>query len=236
MATSTVEDYVKAVYLLQEEASTGEATVARIAGMLGVTRGSVTSMVRKLREANLADAERYGGVRLTPRGRTLALEMIRRHRLIEVFLVETLGLDWSEVHDEAERLEHALSARVIDRLDHFLGRPTFDPHGDPIPDANGEFERSEHLPLSELEEGASAEIARVTDQDAEFLEFAAANGLRPGVRLGVERVVPAAESITVKPSGRRAVSLALRAAERIYVSDVVAASKAGRRRTTVSRA
>ncbi|MGA1018835.1 MAG: metal-dependent transcriptional regulator, partial [Phycisphaerales bacterium] len=120
MASSTVEDYVKAIYLLQQDAPTGEATVARLAATLGVTKGSVTAMVRKLRDARLANAKRYGGIALTPRGRTLAIDMIRRHRLIEVFLVETLGFDWSEVHEEAERLEHALSAKVLDRLDAFL--------------------------------------------------------------------------------------------------------------------
>ena len=160
MATSTVEDYVKAIYLLQQDAPTGEATVAGLAATLGVTKGSVTAMVRKLRDAKLANAQRYGGITLTAKGRRLAIDMIRRHRLIEVFLVETLGFDWSEVHVEAERLEHALSAKVIDRLDAFLGRPTIDPHGDPIPDADGRLESCGGTPLSDLARGARGVVAR----------------------------------------------------------------------------
>ncbi|MEM1183426.1 MAG: metal-dependent transcriptional regulator [Planctomycetota bacterium] len=218
MATSTVEDYVKAIYLLQNDAPTGEATVARLAATLGVTKGSVTSMVRKLREAKLADSERYGGIRLTRRGRDLAIDMIRRHRLIEVFLVETLGFDWAEVHEEAERLEHALSKKVLDRLDAFLGRPSIDPHGDPIPDAQGKLEKGDFIRLSELSTGDQGEVARVSDQDPGFLAFAAQHGLKPGTRFGIVAVVPEAESLSVKAERKSAVSLSFAAASKIWVS------------------
>lgn len=217
MATSTVEDYVKAIYLLQQDAPTGEATVARLSATLGVTKGSITAMVRKLREAGLAEAERYGGITLTAKGRKLAIDMIRRHRLIEVFLVETLGFDWAEVHDEAERLEHALSAKVLDRLDTFLDHPSIDPHGDPIPGADGTIAPGQSTPLAELRRGDRAMIARVCDQDPAFLEFAAANGLRPGTRIGVVDVTPQAGSISVKPARRQPVSLSLHAARKIHV-------------------
>jgi len=217
MASSTVEDYVKAIYLLQQDAPTGEATVARLAATLGVTKGSVTAMVRKLRDARLANAKRYGGIALTPRGRTLAIDMIRRHRLIEVFLVETLGFDWSEVHEEAERLEHALSAKVLDRLDAFLQHPEIDPHGDPIPDAKGRLAASEFTPLGELAKGDRGTVARIADQDPEFLAFAAEHGLRPGTTIAVVEVVDAAESITVRPHRKPAVTLSQAAANRIHI-------------------
>lgn len=217
MATSTVEDYVKAIYLLQQDSPTGEATVARLAATLGVTKGSVTAMVRKLRDARLADAERYGGIALTVRGRRLAIDMIRRHRLIEVFLVEKLGFDWSEVHDEAERLEHALSSKVLDRLDAFLGHPEIDPHGDPIPDADGRLAASEFVPLDELAKGDRGVVARIADQDPEFLAFAAGSGLRPGTTITVVDRVPAAGSITVRPLRKAAVTLSLAAASRIHI-------------------
>ena len=217
MATSTVEDYVKAIHLLQSDAPTGEATVARLAATLGVTKGSVTAMVRKLREAGLADAERYGGITLTKKGRGLAIDMIRRHRLIEVFLVETLGLDWAEVHDEAERLEHAMSGRVLDRLDAFLGHPSADPHGDPIPDADGTLVEGDFTPLSQLGAGDRGRVARVGDQDPAFLEFAARHGLRPGTRVRVLEIVPEAESISVKADRKDPVSMSLRAAGKVQI-------------------
>lgn len=217
MPTSTVEDYVKAIYLLQQDSPNGEATVVRLAATLGVTKGSVTAMVRKLRESKLADAERYGGIKLTAKGRSLAVDMIRRHRLIEVFLVETLGFDWSQVHEEAHRLEHAMSGRVLDRLDAFLGRPTIDPHGDPIPDSNGKLAHPDQTPLADLSKGDKGTVARIADQDPSFLEFAGSHGLRPGTRISVVEVIPQAESISVKASRGQAVSLSFSAAKKVLV-------------------
>ncbi|MEM1424179.1 MAG: metal-dependent transcriptional regulator [Planctomycetota bacterium] len=216
MPTSTVEDYVKAIYLLQQDAPDDEATVVRLAATLGVTKGSVTAMVRKLRDTGLADAERYGGIRLTPKGRAIAVDMIRRHRLIEVFLVGTLGLDWSEVYEEAHRLEHAMSRRVLDRLDAFLGRPRTDPHGDPIPDAQGRIVSPDQKPLSALAKGEKGTIARIDDHDPSFLEFAASKGLRPGTRIVVVDVVPEAESMSVRASGREPIVLSFSAAGKIH--------------------
>lgn len=217
MPSATVEDYVKAIYALERESPTGEASVARLAASLGVTKGTVTSMVAKLREARLAKAERYGGIRLTEKGRTLALDVIRRHRLLEVFLVETLGFDWSEVHDEAERLEHAMSAKLLDRLDAFLGRPLVDPHGDPIPDAAGKVAASEGEPLSALAAGTKGLVLRVSDLDAAFLAFAARHGLKPGAAIAVTEVSPEAQSLTVRARGRAAVSMSLAAAAKVTV-------------------
>ena len=217
MASSTVEDYVKAIYLLQGESAAGEATVAGLSAVLGVTKGSVTAMVRKLREGGLADSERYGGITLTRKGRALALDMLRRHRLIEVFLVEKLGFDWSEVHAEAERLEHALSPAVLDRLDEFLGHPAIDPLGAPIPDADGKLVEGDHTPLSEMSPGQRGRVSRVSDQDPAFLAFAADHGLTPGAKVTVVDVVPQAESMSVKPARRQAVSLSVSAAGKILI-------------------
>jgi len=217
MPTSTVEDYVKAVYMLQADSPAGEATVARLAATLGVTKGSVTSMVRKLRDARLVDAERYGGITLTDKGEAVAIDMIRRHRLVEVFLVETLGFDWSEVHEEAERLEHAMSAKVIDRLDAFLGRPPFDPHGDPIPDAQGTLAPDDATPLTDLREGDRATVARISDQDPGFLAFAGEHGLRPGARVTVIERVPESDSLRVRAARHEPVSMSVLVARRIGV-------------------
>lgn len=217
MASSTVEDYIKAVYALQRDSPTREATVARLAATLGVTKGSVTAMVRKLREAKLVDAKRYGGITLTDTGQKLAIDIVRRHRLIEVFLVETLGFDWSEVHEEAERLEHALSAKVLERLDAFLDYPAIDPHGDPIPDATGQLDEGARTPLGALNAGQRATVARVSDQDPAFLEFAARHGLRPGVRIVIVDVSPEADAVRVRVATKQAVSLSLRAAQKIFV-------------------
>lgn len=217
MASATVEDYVKAIYTLERESPTGEAAGARIAAVLGVTKGSVTSMVRKLRTAELAEAEPYGGIRLTERGRALALDVLRRHRILEVFLVEVLGFDWSDVHDEAERLEHAMSARLLDRLDAYLGHPAFDPHGDPIPDAEGRIVEPEGQPLPTLGCGEPGTVIRIADQEPEFLDFVRRHGLLPGARFTVREVVPEAESITLAAEGYDPVPLALSAAEKLLV-------------------
>lgn len=222
MPSDTVEDYVKAIYTLQRESPTGEATVVRLAATLGVTKGTVTAMVHTLRRAKLAVAPRYAGIRLTARGTRLALDVIRRHRLIEVFLVDVLKYDWSEVHDEAERLEHALSPTLLDRLDAFLGRPAIDPHGDPIPDASGRMASPREVPLRAVPPGETAVVSRVTDQDAAFLAFAARHGLRPGTRVTLLDVQPAAQSVLVRAGGRggrgrRGVALSFAAAEKVRV-------------------
>lgn len=217
MPSATVEDYTKAIYALQRESAAGEATVVRLAATLGVTKGTVTAMVKKLRGAGLANAERYGGITLTAKGTRLAVDVIRRHRLIEVFLVEVLRFDWSEVHDEAERLEHAMSPRLLDRLDEFLGRPAIDPHGDPIPDARGKIARLPEFPLRDFAKGEKGVVSRVSDQDPAFLEFAGRHGLRPGTRVSVVEVLPEAESIRVRPSGAKPVSLSFAAAGKILL-------------------
>ncbi len=191
MASETVENYLKAIYALATvggaEHGTGEASLGRLAAVLGVTAGTATTMVRKLAEGKLAKYERYGGVRLTAKGTAIALDVLRRHRLIETFLVQTLKFDWSEVHEEAERLEHAVSPKLLARLEEFLGRPKVDPHGDPIPTAKGSVAEPAGITLAEAAASSTAarkrstyRILRVSDQNADFLKFIADRNLKPG--------------------------------------------------------
>ena len=217
LATETVENYLKAIYLLQRDAAADEASMGKIAAALGVTAGTATSMVKKLVAAKLARHERFGGVRLTAKGTRAALDILRRHRLVETFLVDTLGLDWSVVHDEAERLEHAISPMVLDALDRHLGRPAFDPHGDPIPRADGALQESEAMPMSELGSGDAARLVRVLDQRGESLRFLRASGLKVGATLRVIAIEPGAGVMRIRPDGGSIVSMSTTAAARVLV-------------------
>jgi DtxR family Mn-dependent transcriptional regulator len=205
MASETVENYVKAIYTLREEGEGGAgSTVALgdVAAAVGVTPGTATTMVKKLARDKLAKYERYGGVTLTVRGEKMALAVLRRHRLIETFLVRTLGMDWSEVHDEAERLEHAISDRMLEKLDAFLGHPAVDPHGDPIPDANGRLREAALVAVARCTPGATVRLARVLDQRADFLRFLDRHRIRIGALLIVERAEPGAGTVTVRVEER----------------------------------
>lgn len=215
LATEIAENYIKAVYTLCRESPTGEAAMSRIAAMVGVTTGTATTMVKKLGASKLAKYERFGGVRLTARGERAALDILRRHRLIETFLVETLKLDWSVVHAEAERLEHAISPVVLEALDKHLNHPSVDPHGDPIPDSRGKTREPRGVGLGGFTTGSRFRVLRITDQDPAFLSFVAAHGLRPGARGVVSSVDPVARAIAVQASGHAAVTMATAAAERI---------------------
>jgi DtxR family Mn-dependent transcriptional regulator len=217
MPTAAVEDYVKTIYVLERDSPAGKATVAGIASILGVTKGSVAAMLSKLKKSRLIEGERYGGVCLTSTGKKLALDVLRRHRLIELFLVETLQLKWSEVHAEAERLEHAVSTKVLDRLDAFLRHPQIDPQGDPIPDANGKTASLDGILLSKLNAGDKGVILRISDQDSGFLEFIERHHLRPETHFSVVEVVPEAQLISLKVGGKQKLSLSLEAAGKILV-------------------
>lgn len=218
VASETAEDYIKAIFLVCRESATGEAGMSRIASAVGVTTGTATSMVKKLAGARLARYERFGGVRLTPRGTRAALDILRRHRLVETFLVRTLKLDWAIVHHEAERLEHALSPVVLEALDLHLGRPATDPHGDPIPDRDGRLRTGRFGPLSAQGVGASVRVEQIADQREMFLRFVATHGLVPGRTLRVRAVDQGAGAMTVQSRGARPVTLSLQAAEAVLVS------------------
>src|SRR5215211_3230796 len=171
MPTPTVENYVKQIYLEQQSVDAeggADALVpmGRLAAAMGVVPGTATTMVKALSDSGLVAYEPRGGVRLTRGGEQLALHVLRRHRLVELFLVRVLGMDWSEVHDEAEELEHAISDKVLDRIDALLGHPSVDPHGDPIPSAQGKVAAPRRLhSLADCPTGARLRVARVTDQD-----------------------------------------------------------------------
>lgn len=221
MATSTVEDYLKSILLLEQKLSAGElVTMGNIGAALDVAPGTVTAMVKTLEKSGLVAYEPYSGVRLTENGRHMALHVLRRHRLIELFLVEVLGLDWSEVHEEAEQLEHAMSDKLIERIDALLGHPSVDPHGDPIPDDHGELHQGQLINLADCGEGRRFRIARVSDQQGPFLRFVDRHGLKPGTRIEVEQRDPIADSITVRPEQHDEITIGGEAAAKLWVEPV----------------
>jgi DtxR family Mn-dependent transcriptional regulator len=190
MLSDVMEDYLKAIYELQDEHDPPVATSA-IAEHLDVTSPTVTSMVEKLAERGLVDREKYKGVELTEEGRTVALEVLRHHRLLETYLTEHLEYDWTEVHDEADVLEHHISEEFERRLAAALGEPTVDPHGDPIPSADlSEPEASGHTRLADHDAGDVVEVARVSDRDDEELRYLQDAGITPGTVVEVVSVAP----------------------------------------------
>ncbi|MFO0962090.1 MAG: metal-dependent transcriptional regulator [Phycisphaerales bacterium] len=244
MASEAVENYIKAIYALQRPGGMdaadagirgaagagaagaafagaagpgGQVSIGELATAVGVTPGTATTMVKKLAADRLVRYERYGGVELTVKGERLALSVLRRHRLVETFLVHTLGMDWGEVHDEAERLEHALSDRLLERLDEFLGRPAVDPHGDPIPDRDGRTRAPALVPLPACAPGSGARIHRIADQSHDFLRFVDAHGLRPGAQVRVVAVEPGAGTIALQVAGGSGVTMSLAAAGQLLV-------------------
>lgn len=217
MATPTVENYVKELFLEQERSAERLVPLGKLASLMGVVPGTVTTMVKALADAGLVHYEPRSGTHLTRAGERLALHVLRRHRLLELFLVKVLGLDWSDVHDEAEVLEHAVSDKVLQKIDQMLGHPTADPHGDLIPDAAGALARRPLLSLAQCSAGEHVSVAAVESRDREFLKFLDENGLIPGSRLTVEQRSAAADSVTVRPEGGAAVVIGTTAAERIFV-------------------
>ncbi|HEU4892828.1 MAG TPA: metal-dependent transcriptional regulator [Vicinamibacterales bacterium] len=213
----TVENYLKAIY--QAQTALPEATalvpMGQLATALGVVPGTATTMVKALAESGLVRYEPYAGVRLTKAGEKLAALVLRRHRLVELFLVKVMGMSWTEVHDEAELLEHAVSDRLIDRIDEMLGRPAVDPHGDPIPDAEGMVARPTYDTLMTCPINQPMRVSRVSDQDREFLEFIERHDLKPGAVVEVAERDAAADSVRVK--GAREFTIGARAASKILV-------------------
>ena len=184
LRTSAVEDYAKAIYALEMRRSEPVTTNA-LAERMGVTPGSASAMVKRLGELGLAEHQPYHGVSLTDQGRRVALEVIRHHRLLELYLVESLGVPWDRVHAEAEVLEHVLSEELEELIAAKLGDPTHDPHGDPIPTRELEIEEGATASLQTLESGDRATFTRVSDSDPEMLRFLAERGIAPGDQLEV---------------------------------------------------
>src|SRR5213592_2046339 len=199
--TRSVEDYLKSVFHLTNQG--GFATTSDIAAMLEVAPPSVSGMMKRLSETGLIEHVPYRGVQLTSQGRRAALRMIRRHRILELYLTQHLGYDWRSVHAEAERLEHAVSDELIERMASALGQPQYDPHGDPIPTAAGDIEEAELVALADARVGAKLELRQVGTQDAARLRYFAEQGLTPGVLLTVSDRQPfnGPTTIALVPSG-----------------------------------
>lgn len=218
MPSLTVENYLKAIWQIGANTGSTSVSTGKLAQSLKVSPGTVTSMQKALAEAGLAEYRPYEGVSLTEAGRTLALRMLRRHRLIELFLVKTLGLTWDQVHEEAENMEHAVSDFLIDRIDDFLDHPLCDPHGDPIPTANGDLRTSgeQGRPLSTVPAGSHVRLVRVLNQDAGFLRYLTESDFSLGATAFVEHVNEAAGLVSLR-RGDRPVAMGRAAAEQLLV-------------------
>ncbi|MGB0769003.1 MAG: metal-dependent transcriptional regulator, partial [Phycisphaeraceae bacterium] len=197
---------------------TGPIPLGRLAEAVGVTPGTATTMVKRFADDGLMRYTPRRGATLTAKGKRVALAVLRRHRIVETFLVEHLGLDWSEVHEEAEVLEHAISDKVLDRLDALLGRPTADPHGSPIPPARGEMHPVPMRPLSDCKPGQGATIGRLLDTHPTFLKLAETTGLTPDTPITITRIDPVAEAITLRVGRRKPLTIGLAAADKILVT------------------
>ena len=218
MATSTVENYLKQIYQAQQAAPDAMVPTGQIAAALAVAPGTATAMVQTLADSGLVEYEPYSGVRLTRGGEKLAAHVLRRHRLVELFLVEVMGMDWSEVHGDAELLEHAVSERLLARIDEMLGHPEVDPHGDPIPTEGGKVAASDHPNLTNCPTGERMTLVRVTDQAADFLQLVERYGLVPGVVVRVTGRDAQADTVDIVPTEGESVSLGFRAASKIQVA------------------
>jgi len=218
VASLTVENYVKTIALIAgRDHETGDRVgTGELAAALNVSPGTVTGMLKTLSEASLATYTPYEGAKLTPTGRQLAMKVIRRHRLLELFLVQTLEMPWDEVHAEAEHMEHAASERLIDRIDAYLGHPTVDPHGDPIPRADGSLTETEGSPLSGLPCGGRFRVVRVVDQDSAFLRYLTECGLDLNASGELLENRPEAGALVFRVRGRT-VALGHAAAARVLV-------------------
>ncbi len=219
MASPSVENYLKIIYKLAQQSPDARVKTKDIADHLELALPSVTSMLKALARQRLLDYIPYQGVHLTDDGLRAALRVIRKHRLIELFLVRTLDLDWSEVHEEAELLEHALSDKLTDRIDAFLGFPRRDPHGDPIPTPEGLLPEQRGTLLTEIDLHQPAAVQRVLTQDSELLRYLHEQGLQIGALVCVEELAPFGGPVTLSIQGRpRHLSLSRHTAELLLVS------------------
>jgi DtxR family Mn-dependent transcriptional regulator len=219
LPSSTVENYLKAIHLAEGRLAAGERLVAmgQLASALGVAPGTATTMVKALAESGLVIYEPYNGVRLSPAGDKLAALVLRRHRLIELFLVQVMGMSWDEVHDDAEQLEHVVSDRLIERIDQMLGHPEVDPHGDPIPGPEGTIKQRTLETLLTCPLGTRVIVTRVTDQDAAFLRFIESHDLKPGQAIEVEARDEVADAVRLVGKDARRITIGTRAASKLLV-------------------
>ena len=213
----TEENYLKAIYALSHFYEASEVSTNQISDRLKNKAATVTDMLKRLAEKKLISYKPYQGVKLTEKGRTTAIKVIRKHRLWEVFLVEKLKFSWDEVHEIAEQLEHIHSDELIEKLDDFLGKPKFDPHGDPIPDAAGKFSTQKSIALSLANKKASLVITGVTDHSKAFLQYISNNGLKLGDNLKIEDSNEYDQSLKIKINNKHILFLSNKAASNILV-------------------
>ena len=219
LATSTVENYLKAIHLGVARLGPDQRLLpmGQLAAALHVAPGTATTMVKTLADSGLVEYEPYAGVALTAAGEKLAALVLRRHRLIELFLVRVLGFGWDEVHDEAEHLEHVVSDRLIDRIDEMLGRPQADPHGDPIPTAEGAFRPQKVQSLMTCPLDTPVTVTRIVDQDRTFLKFIEKHDLKPGQSIRVEARDAASDSVKLRGKDNQPITIGARAASKLLV-------------------
>lgn len=213
--TSSEENYLKAVYHLQADEDT--VTTNALAQKLNTRPASVTDMMKKLDAKKMLHYTPYYGFHLTEQGKKAALNIIRRHRLWEVFLSQKLGFDWDEVHGLAEELEHVSSKKLIDKLDAYLGHPDFDPHGDPIPDSRGKMKADARMTLDKLPLNQTATVSRVANQSAEMLELLAHKNIRIGTRLEVKKLFPFDHSYEIRLKPSTLITISEQLAKNIFV-------------------
>lgn len=213
--SSSKENYIKAIFHLQEQ--DGIVTTNALAHQLDTRAASVTDMLKKLKTQKLLLYEKYKGFRLSPEGRKIALQIIRKHRLWELFLVKKLRFGWEEVHEMAEELEHITSKKLVDRLDEFLGFPTTDPHGDPIPDVNGRYQLKKQLSLTDMKVNTSGVVSNIADQSAQMLELLRDKGLRLGTRIEIKKRFAFDDSLELKIKNHPAITISGNVAKKVFV-------------------
>ncbi|MEQ1744731.1 MAG: metal-dependent transcriptional regulator [Saprospiraceae bacterium] len=218
MANSHAEEnYLKAIFKISEKEGKAASTNA-IAAEMQTTAASVTDMLKRLAEKNLIDYEKYRGVQLTEQGGRVATVLIRKHRLWEVFLTEKLGFAWDEVHDLAEQLEHVQGDSLIERLDTFLGHPKFDPHGDPIPDAQGRWAFRPQVLLSTMKLGETGTVTGVNDHSAPFLQYLDQLGIALGAQIELIERVPFDQSVRVRSGDGREITLSEKVGKNLFLA------------------
>lgn len=212
----TEENYLKAIFKIVERSNKAASTNA-ISSEMSTTAASVTDMLKRLSEKELTHYEKYKGVKLTDKGNNIATHLIRKHRLWEVFLLEKLNFSWDEVHDMAEQLEHIQSPELVERLDEFLGFPKFDPHGDPIPDADGNFAYRKQTPLLELKPGEQGVVVGVQDHDPTFLQYLDRLGLVLGTHVKFMERFEYDESVKIVINNEREQILSKKVAQNLFI-------------------
>lgn len=216
MLSFTEENYLKAIYYISKNNETGAST-NEIASHMKTKASSVTDMIKKLSKKKLVDYIPYQGAKLTEDGKTLAVKLIRKHRLWEVFLVNKLGFKWDEVHEIAEELEHIQSDKLINKLDDFLGNPTQDPHGDPIPDKFGRVEDLRDTCISDMEVGQFGMIIGLKDTSTQFLQYLEQVGLTLGKTIGIKKIVEFDQSVFISLNMTLELSISNQVASNLYV-------------------